>query len=96
MECLLAQNSANLLTAVSGVHSIMMETSALACEDGGCTPTPFQPITIMYKGAVYAPGERADTLLLFHLYPYMYSVVCLLHEILYRFCHKVPCSLFWT
>ncbi len=34
------------------------------------TPTPFQPITIMYKGAVYAPGEREDTLPLFHLYPY--------------------------
>ncbi len=25
--------------------------------------------------AVYAPAERADTLTVFHLYPYMYSVV---------------------
>ncbi len=36
---------------------------------------PFHPITITYKVAVYAPAERADTLPLFHLYPYMYSVV---------------------
>jgi hypothetical protein len=28
----------------------------------------------MYKFAVYAPAERADTVLLFHLYPFMYSV----------------------
>jgi hypothetical protein len=26
---------------MSGVHSIMMEKSALAGEGGGCTPTPF-------------------------------------------------------
>jgi hypothetical protein len=33
-------------------------------------------ITIMYKVAVYAPAERADTLPVFHLYPaYMYSVL---------------------
>jgi hypothetical protein len=31
--------------------------------------------TIMYKVVVYAPAERADTLPLFLLYPYMYSVV---------------------
>jgi hypothetical protein len=36
---------------------------------------PSQPITITHKVAVYAPAERADTLPLFHLYPYMYSVV---------------------
>jgi hypothetical protein len=34
----------------------------------GCTPTAFQPTTITYKVAVYAPAERADTLPLFHLY----------------------------
>ncbi len=38
-----------------------MENSALAGE-GECTPTPFQPITITYKVAVYAPAEWADTL----------------------------------
>ncbi len=26
---------------ISGVHSLMMEKSALADENGGCTPTPF-------------------------------------------------------
>jgi hypothetical protein len=38
-----------------GVHFIMMEKSALACEDGGvqCTPTPFNSIvTITYKVAL--------------------------------------------
>jgi hypothetical protein len=61
---------------ISCVHPIMMEKSALAGEGGGCTPTPFQPITITYKVAVYDPAERADTLPLFHLYPiHMYSVL---------------------
>jgi hypothetical protein len=49
----------------------MMEKSAMAGEGwgGGCTPTPFQTITITYKVAVYDPAERADTLPLFHLHP---------------------------
>ncbi len=48
--------------------------SALAGEGGGfARPLPFTLDTIMY--VVYAPAERADTLRLFHLYPYMYSVV---------------------
>jgi hypothetical protein len=43
---------------------------------GGCTPTPFYYIygTTTYNVEVYAPAERADTLLPFLLYPYMYSV----------------------
>ncbi len=60
---------------ISGVHLIMMEKSALAGEGGGCTPIPFQPITITYKVAVYAPAEWADTLTLFRIYQYMCSVV---------------------
>ncbi len=52
----------------------MVEISALAGEGGGCTPTPFRPITITYKVAVYAPAKWADTFTLFHLYQYMYSV----------------------
>jgi hypothetical protein len=36
---------------------------------GGCTPTPFQPITITYKVAMHAPAQRSDTLSVFHLYP---------------------------
>ncbi len=35
----------------------------------------FTTITITSKVAVYAPAEWADTLTLFHLYQYMYSVV---------------------
>jgi hypothetical protein len=40
---------------------------------GGASP-PFTLFTITYKVAVYAPAERADTLTLFHLYSYLYSV----------------------
>jgi hypothetical protein len=39
--------------AISGVHSIMMEKSALAGEDGGARPPSFTQVTITYKGAVY-------------------------------------------
>jgi hypothetical protein len=46
---------------IFGVHPITMEKSALAGEGGGCTPTPFQPVTITCKVAVYATAERADT-----------------------------------
>ncbi len=35
----------------------------------GLGPSPFAKVTIMYKVAMYAPAERADTLHLFHLYP---------------------------
>jgi hypothetical protein len=34
----------------------------------------FTTVTIAYKVAVCAPAEWADTLTLFHLYQYMYSV----------------------
>ncbi len=57
---------------------IMMEKSALAGESGGFTPIPFHSSwAITYKFAVKVRStvsERADTLLLFHLYPYMCSV----------------------
>ncbi len=45
-----------------------MEKLAQAGEGGGSTPTPFQPITIKYNVAVYAPAERAETLPVFPLY----------------------------
>ncbi len=51
-----------------------MEKLSQPGEGGGCTPTPFTKSTIKYKVEVYAPAERADTLLLFLLYSYMYSV----------------------
>jgi hypothetical protein len=38
-------------------------------------PPPFTISTIMSKVVVYAPAERADALLLFLLYPHIYSVV---------------------
>ncbi len=61
---------------LSGVHFIMMEKVAQAGrEGGGCTPPPFTISTITYRVVVYAPAERADTLPLFLLYLYMYSVV---------------------
>ncbi len=66
---------------LSGVYSIMMKKSpppplGLVGGGGGCTPTPFHytVATIMSKVVVYALAERAETLPLFILYPYMYSV----------------------
>jgi hypothetical protein len=59
---------------LSGVHSVMRVKSVLAGEGGGCTPTPLITFTLTSKVAVYAPAEWADTLNLFHLYQYMYSV----------------------
>ena len=47
---------------------------AQAGEGGGARPPPFITFTIS-KVAVFAPAEWADTLTLFHLYQYMYSVV---------------------
>jgi len=41
---------------------------------GGARPPPFTITTTTYKVVVYAPAERVDTLPLFLLYPYMYSV----------------------
>jgi hypothetical protein len=52
----------------------MMEKSAQPGEGVGCTPFTISSIT--YKVVVYTPSESADTLSLFLLYPYMYSVIC--------------------
>jgi hypothetical protein len=59
---------------LSGVHSVMRVKLVLAGESGGAHPPPFTTITITSKVAVHAPAEWADTLTLFHLYQYMYSV----------------------
>jgi hypothetical protein len=61
---------------LSGLHSIMMEKLAQVGEGLGCTPIPFTISTITYKVVVCVPAERADTLPLFILHPFMYSVVC--------------------
>jgi hypothetical protein len=58
-----------------GVHSIMMEKLAQAGRVGCARPPLFTSFTITYKVAVYAPAEWAETLSLFHLCQYMYSVV---------------------
>jgi hypothetical protein len=41
---------------------------------GGARPPPLITFTLTSKVAVYAPAEWEDTLTLFHLYQYMYSV----------------------
>ncbi len=43
-------------------------------EGGGALPPAFTISTITYKVVVYAPDERTDTLPLFLLHPYTYSV----------------------
>ncbi len=48
--------------------------SAQGGEDGGARPPSFTISTITDKGVVYATTERTETLPLFLLYPYMYSV----------------------
>ncbi len=52
----------------------MMVKSAQPGEGGGARHPPFTLSTIISQVVVYAPAERADTLSLFLLYPYMYSV----------------------
>jgi hypothetical protein len=53
-----------------------MVNSAQPGEGGGCTrPPPFTPSTITSKVVVYAPAERADTLLLFLLYRILFCFV---------------------
>ncbi len=54
---------------ISGVHSIMMEKSALTGKGGGVRSPPFTLFTVTYKVAVSAPAERIGAFPLFHLYP---------------------------
>jgi hypothetical protein len=60
---------------LSGLHSIVMVKSAQLGAGGGARTPPFTLTTITSTIVVYAPAERADTIPLFLLYPYMYSVV---------------------
>ncbi len=53
----------------------VQEFSLRLMRGGGARSPPFTVSTITYKVVVYAPAERANTFLLFLLYPYMYSVV---------------------
>jgi hypothetical protein len=54
---------------LSGIHSLLRVKLPQPGEG------PFILSTITYKVMVYAPAERADTLPLFFLYPYINSVV---------------------
>jgi hypothetical protein len=51
---------------------------------GGKRPPPFTISTITYEVVVYTRAERADTLPLFLLYPYMYSVQITINVLLYQ------------
>ncbi len=55
----------------------MMDKLAQSGEGGGGVARlcPFTLSTITYKFVVYAPAEKADTLPLFLLYLYKYSVL---------------------
>jgi hypothetical protein len=53
----------------------MMVKSSQPGEGGAARPPPFTFSAITSKVVVYAPPERADTLPLFLLYPFIYSVV---------------------
>jgi hypothetical protein len=53
----------------------MTVKSAQPGEGWGAHPPPFTLSTITYKVVVYSPDEKAGTLPLFLLYPFMYSVV---------------------
>jgi hypothetical protein len=50
-----------------------MVKSARSGEGGDARPLPFTLSNVTSKVVVYAPAERAYTLPLFLLYPYMYS-----------------------
>jgi hypothetical protein len=63
-----------LLPLLFGVHSVMRVKSAWLVRVGGARQPPLITFTLTSKVAVYAPAEWADTLTLFHLYQYMYSV----------------------
>jgi hypothetical protein len=55
---------------LSGVYSIMMVNAAQPVE-GGAHPPPFTLSAITNTAVMYASAERADTLLLFLLYPFL-------------------------
>jgi hypothetical protein len=59
----------NSLNIISFKKTVQVQHFSLANESAFHPSKKFQN-----KVAVYALAERADTLLLFHLYPYMYSV----------------------
>ncbi len=55
------------------MHSIIMLKSAQPGGGGGVHALPLS-LYLLSRVVVYAPAERADTLPIFLLYPFMYSV----------------------
>ncbi len=53
----------------------MLEFHLWLVRVGGARPPPLITFTLTTKVGVYAPAEWADTLTLFHLYQYVYSVI---------------------
>ena len=82
MKCLMPQSTHTVAIATFWRtflgHSIMMEKLAqpgkVGGEGCGARPPLFTINTIMYKVVVYAPAKRAETLLLFLLYSFLYTV----------------------
>ncbi len=60
---------------------------------GDACPSPCTISTISYKVVVYAPAESADTLPIFLLYPYMYSVFRTSYWIILKLRRIGTCSL---
>ncbi len=75
-------------------YSIMMKKPTQPWWGWGVHAHPFHYIsTITYKVVVFASAERSETLPLFLLYPYMYSLLCdagFLYHILY-FVYVMEC-----
>ena len=71
------QNCSDHFLSYRYLHSIMMVKSAQTGEGGGCTPSPFHSISHHHERScgVHSIAEtRADTLPIFLLCPYKYSV----------------------
>ncbi len=60
-----------------------VEKLAQAEECGGARPPPFTLFAITFEVAKYTRVERADTLPLFHLYSYIYSLVKMVIKSIY-------------
>ena len=66
---------------LSGIHSIMMEKLAQACEGGGCTPTPFRYIyhhvqicgvSLQLRGQIHTPYFYSTPICILCSYPCSY------------------------
>ncbi len=70
---------------LSGIHYIMMVNSAQHGENGGYTPSPFHSSKVV----VYAAAERADTLPLILLCPFLLCGLHIINRTLVLAVHKI-------